>query len=116
MEQALVRFGRFVNDMGKAAAAATVISRSPKSLLNNRGNSGGTEYDQTGRRRCRSNMRQSATRCARLTHIPAWRMSRRKRHDVDYQSAVMSLWDNIVNKKYYVTGGTGSGETRKVSA
>ena len=32
-------------------------------------------------------------------------------HDLDYQSAVMSLWDNIVNKKYYVTGGIGSGET-----
>ena len=32
-------------------------------------------------------------------------------HDLDYQSAVMSLWDNMVNKKYYVTGGIGSGET-----
>jgi DUF1680 family protein len=32
-------------------------------------------------------------------------------HDVDYQSAVKSLWDNIVHKKYYVTGGVGSGET-----
>jgi DUF1680 family protein len=32
-------------------------------------------------------------------------------HDVDYQSAVMSLWDNMINKKYYVTGGIGSGET-----
>ena len=31
--------------------------------------------------------------------------------DIDYQSAVMSLWDNIVNRKYYVTGGIGSGET-----
>jgi DUF1680 family protein len=31
--------------------------------------------------------------------------------DIDYQSAVMSLWDNMVNKKYYVTGGIGSGET-----
>ena len=31
--------------------------------------------------------------------------------DVDYHSAVRSLWDNIVNKKYYVTGGVGSGET-----
>ncbi len=30
---------------------------------------------------------------------------------MDYQSAVMSLWDNLVNKKYYVTGGVGSGET-----
>ena len=32
-------------------------------------------------------------------------------HDPDYQSAVMSLWDNMVNKKYYLTGGIGSGET-----
>ncbi len=32
-------------------------------------------------------------------------------HDQDYQSAVLSLWDNMVNKKYYVTGGIGSGET-----
>ncbi len=31
--------------------------------------------------------------------------------DVDYQSAVMSLWSNMVNKKYYLTGGIGSGET-----
>jgi uncharacterized protein len=31
--------------------------------------------------------------------------------DIEYQSAVMSLWDNIVNRKYYVTGGIGSGET-----
>src|SRR5258708_26357414 len=32
-------------------------------------------------------------------------------HDPDCQSAVKSLWDNMVNKKYYVTGGVGSGET-----
>jgi DUF1680 family protein len=31
--------------------------------------------------------------------------------DVDYQSAVRSLWDNLVHRKYYVTGGVGSGET-----
>jgi DUF1680 family protein len=31
--------------------------------------------------------------------------------DVDYLSAVRSLWDNIVNRKYYITGGVGSGET-----
>jgi DUF1680 family protein len=31
--------------------------------------------------------------------------------DVDYQSAVMSLWNNLTNKKYYFTGGIGSGET-----
>ena len=32
-------------------------------------------------------------------------------HDLDYQSATNSIWDNIVNKKYYLTGGIGSGET-----
>ncbi len=32
-------------------------------------------------------------------------------HEPDYQSAVKSLWDNVVSKKYYVTGGVGSGET-----
>jgi DUF1680 family protein len=32
-------------------------------------------------------------------------------HDPDYQSAVRSLWNNIVDKKYYLTGGIGSGET-----
>ncbi len=31
--------------------------------------------------------------------------------DLGYQSAVRSLWDNLVNKKYYVTGGIGSGES-----
>lgn len=31
--------------------------------------------------------------------------------DADYQSAVRSLWDNLVNRKYYVTGGVGSGES-----
>ena len=30
---------------------------------------------------------------------------------VDYLSAVRSLWDSIVHRKYYVTGGVGSGET-----
>jgi len=31
--------------------------------------------------------------------------------DVDYHGAVLSLWNSIVNRKYYVTGGLGSGET-----
>ena len=28
--------------------------------------------------------------------------------DVDYQSALASIWDNLVHRKYYVTGGVGS--------
>jgi hypothetical protein len=31
--------------------------------------------------------------------------------DPDYQSAVRSLWDSVTNRKYYITGGVGSGET-----
>jgi hypothetical protein len=31
--------------------------------------------------------------------------------DMDYHSATRSLWHSIVNRKYYVTGGVGSGET-----
>jgi DUF1680 family protein len=31
--------------------------------------------------------------------------------DIDYHSATLSLWNSIVNRKYYVTGGIGSGET-----
>jgi uncharacterized protein len=31
--------------------------------------------------------------------------------DIDYHSATKSIHDNIIRKKYYVTGGVGSGET-----
>ncbi len=37
-------------------------------------------------------------------------------HDLEYHSAVKSLWNNLVNKKMYVTGGVGSGDTPKASA
>ncbi len=107
MEQALVRFGRFVNDMEGNGRGDSYISLA-KFLLDCRRD--GSEYDQS--------------------HIPVQQQYEAVGHavravysysamadvaaetgDVDYQSAVMSLWDNIVNKKYYVTGGIGSGET-----
>ena len=34
-----------------------------------------------------------------------------KTGDIDYNSALLSIWQNIVNKRYYITGGLGSGET-----
>jgi uncharacterized protein len=108
MEQALVRFGRFVNDMeGKGSHGDSYIALA-KFLLDNR--KGGSEYDQS--------------------HVPVQQQYEAVGHavratynysgmadvaaetgDVDYQSAVMSLWNNMVNKKYYLTGGIGSGET-----
>ena len=107
MEQALVRFGRFVNDMEGNGRGDSYVALA-KFLLDSR--AGGSEYDQS--------------------HVPVQQQYEAVGHavravynysamadvaaetgDVDYQSAVMSLWDNMVNKKYYVTGGVGSGET-----
>jgi DUF1680 family protein len=107
MEQALVRFGRFVNDMEGNGRGDSYIALS-KFLLDSRG--GGNEYSQS--------------------HVPVQEQYEAVGHavravysysgmadiaaetaDTDYQSAVMSLWNNIVNKKYYLTGGIGSGET-----
>jgi DUF1680 family protein len=107
MEIALVRFGRFVNRMEGVGKGDKYIQLA-KFLLDNRRD--GHEYDQS--------------------HVPVVQQYEAVGHavrasysyagmadvametgDVDYQSAVMSLWDNIVNRKYYVTGGVGSGET-----
>jgi DUF1680 family protein len=107
MEQALVRFGRFVNDMEGSGHGDNYINLA-KFLLDCRKN--GSEYDQS--------------------HVPVQQQYEAVGHavravysysgmadiaaetgDVDYQSAVMSLWDNMINKKYYVTGGIGSGES-----
>jgi len=107
MEQALVRFGRFVNDMEGHGRGDSYIKLG-KFLLDCRHS--GSEYDQS--------------------HVPVQQQYEALGHAVravycysgiadvaaetgeaDYQSAVISLWDNMVNKKYYVTGGIGSGET-----
>jgi len=107
MEQALVRFGRFVNDMEGDGKGDNYISLA-KYLLDSRRD--GSEYDQS--------------------HVPVQQQYEAVGHavravysysamadvaaetgDMDYQSATMSLWDNIVNKKYYITGGVGSGES-----
>jgi uncharacterized protein len=107
MEQALVRFGRFVNDMEGNGRGDNYVKLA-KFLLDCRKD--GSEYDQS--------------------HVPVQQQYEAVGHavravycysgmadvaaetaDVDYQSAVISLWDNLVNRKYYVTGGVGSGET-----
>jgi DUF1680 family protein len=107
MEQALVRFGRFVNDVEGGGHGDSYIALA-KFLLDCRRN--GSDYDQS-----RVPVQQEyeamghAVRAAYLfsgmSDVAA------ETHDVDYQSAVLSLWDNLINKKYYVTGGIGSGDT-----
>jgi DUF1680 family protein len=107
MEQGLVRFGRFVNDMEGGGRGDSYIALA-KFLLDCRRN--GTAYDQS-----QVPVQQQyeavghAVRAAYLFSGMADVAT--ETHDVDYQSAVMSLWDNLINKKYYVTGGIGSGET-----
>ncbi|NLT04291.1 MAG: hypothetical protein GXY09_10555 [Bacteroidales bacterium] len=105
--QYTVRFGRFVNDMEGNGRGDSYIALA-KFLLDSRAD--GSEYDQS--------------------HVPVQQQYEAVGHavravytysgmsdvaaetaDTDYQSAVMSLWNNMVNKKYYVTGGVGSGET-----
>ena len=107
MEQALVRFGRFVNDMEGDGRGDSYIALA-KFLLDCR--HGGTEYDQS-----QSPVKQqyeAVGHAVRAAYIYSGMADvAAETHDPDYQSAVLSLWDNIVNKKYYVTGGIGSGET-----
>ena len=107
MEQALVRFAGFVESVEGPGKGRQYVELA-KFLLDSRG--GGEEYDQS--------------------HLPAVQQYEAVGHavravysysgmvgvamesgDLDYHSAAKSLWDNLVNRKYYVTGGVGSGET-----
>jgi uncharacterized protein len=107
MEQALVRFGRFVNDMeGKGRGDAYI--RLAQFLLESR--RGGEQYDQshlppTEQYEAVGHAVRAVYFYSGMADIAA------ETGNTDYQSAVMSLWDNMVNRKYYVTGGVGSGET-----
>ena len=107
MEQALVRFGRFVNDMEGGGHGDSYIKLS-KFLLDCR--RGGTEYDQS-----QSPVQQqyeAVGHAVRASYLFSGMADvAAETHDLDYQSAVISLWDTLINKKYYVTGGIGSGET-----
>ena len=106
LEMALVKLGRYIEPTDPEKSKAYVGLA--KFLLDSR--QGGDEYDQS--------------------HAPVTRQYEAVGHavravysycgmadvametgDTDYLSAVQSLWDSIVNRKYYVTGGIGSGET-----
>ncbi len=107
MEQALVRFGRFVNDQEGGGQGDAYI-RLARFLLDSR--RGGAEYDQSHlppvqQYEAVGHAVRAVYFYSGLADIAA------ETGDPDYSSAVASLWDNLVNKKYYVTGGVGSGET-----
>ena len=107
MEQALVRFGRFVNDQEGNHSGDAYIALA-KFLLDSR--RGGSEYDQS--HLPPGQQYEAVGHAVRATYFYSGMADiAAETHDPDYQSAVISLWDNMVNKKYYLTGGIGSGET-----
>ncbi|MGA8727490.1 MAG: beta-L-arabinofuranosidase domain-containing protein [Terracidiphilus sp.] len=107
MEQALVRFGRFVNDQEGNHRGDSYIALA-KFLLDSR--RGGSEYDQS--HLPPGQQYEAVGHAVRATYFYSGMADiAAETHDPDYQSAVISLWDNMVNRKYYVTGGIGSGET-----
>ncbi|MCU0871324.1 MAG: glycoside hydrolase family 127 protein [Pirellulaceae bacterium] len=107
LEQALVRFGRFVDQRDGAGRGRPYVELA-KFLMDSRG--GGEEYDQshlpvTRQYEAVGHAVRAVYSYAGMTEIAM------ETGDVDYHSAVKSLWNSIVNRKYYVTGGVGSGET-----
>ncbi|MGE5487394.1 MAG: glycoside hydrolase family 127 protein [bacterium] len=114
MEQALVRFGRFVNDIEGGGKGDRYI-QTAKFLLDCRYTAASTtrdrhEYDQSHAPVVQQYEAVGHAVRAAYTYSGMADVAV-ETHDPDYQSAVKSLWDNIVNRKYYLTGGVGSGET-----
>ena len=107
MEQALVRFGRFVNDMESKGKGDAYIQLA-KFLLDCRKDGG--EYDQSHLPVVQQY--EAVGHAVRAVYCYSGMADIVvETHDLDYHSAVRSIWDNIVNKKYYLTGGVGSGES-----
>ncbi len=122
MEQGLVRFGRFVNDMeggGKGqkyidtakwlldcrSTTAVQRTRPDGSVSDER-----SEYDQSHLPVVQQY--EVVGHAVRAMYLDSGMADVAvETHDLEYHSAVKSLWDNLVNKKLYVTGGVGSGDT-----
>jgi DUF1680 family protein len=107
VEQALMRLGRFVNDIDGPGKGEKYIELA-KFLLDCRG--GGSEYDQsavpvTQQYRAVGHAVRAAYTYSAMADVAM------ETGDPAYWSAILSIWDNLVNRKLYVTGGIGSGET-----
>ena len=107
MEFGLVRFGRFVNQMEGEGSGDKYIDLA-KFLLDCRKD--GHPYDQSHvpvvqQYEAVGHAVRAAYSYAGMSDVAM------ETGDIDYHSAVASLCDNIVHRKYYVTGGIGSGET-----
>ncbi|HET9370410.1 MAG TPA: beta-L-arabinofuranosidase domain-containing protein [Vicinamibacterales bacterium] len=113
MEQALVRLGRFVNEVERPGARAGAgpgdrYIALAKFLLDCRQN--GSEYEQSHLPVVQQYEAVGHAVRAMYTYSGMADVAVETR-DVDYQSAIKSIWDNVVHRKYYLTGGVGSGES-----
>jgi uncharacterized protein len=107
MEQALVRFARMVNHVDGPGKGDKYTDLA-KFLIDSR--RGGNQYDQSHLPAVQQY--EAVGHAVRAAYFySAMADIAMMTHDLDYQSAANSIWDNIVNKKYYLTGGIGSGET-----
>ena len=111
MEQALVRLGRFVNDVEGGGKGQRYIELA-RYLLDSRyrsaeGPRSQQEYDQSHvpvveQYEAVGHAVRAVYTYSGMADVAV------ETHDADYQSAVKSLWANMVNRKYYLTGGVGS--------
>ena len=107
LEQALIRLGRLVDEL-KGPGQGRRYRQLALYFLDERG--GGNEYDQSHlpvRKQY-----EAVGHAVRAVYqyqgmVEAFQDAR----DVDLLSAALSLEDSIVHRKYYLTGGIGSGET-----
>ncbi len=107
LEMALVQLARHLVSIGEPAKAKDYLALS-KFLLDSR--HGGDEYDQS--HLPLAQQYEALGHAVRAVYFYTGMADiAMETGNADYHSAVQSIWSNIVNRKYYVTGGVGSGET-----
>ena len=106
VEQALVRLGRYVNDQEGAGHGQKYIDLA-KFLLDSRSHQGGGEYDQSHRPVTEQYAAVGHAVRAAYTYSAMADVAM-ETGDPAYWSAIRSIWSNLVNRKYYITGGIGS--------
>ena len=107
IEQALVRLGTLVSEK-EGQDAGDKYLKLADFLLDCRG--GGDEYDQSHKP---VGLQYEAVGHAVRAAYCYSAMAGVAMRDADcgYMDAIHSIWSNLVHKKYYITGGIGSGET-----
>jgi uncharacterized protein len=107
LEQCMVRFSRFMDQKDGNGSGRKYLELA-KFLLDSRRD--GDEYDQSHAPVTRQY--EAVGHAVRAVYCYSGMADvAMETGDVDYQSAVKSIWSSVVNRKYYVTGGVGSGET-----